>query len=707
MKSFTILFLFFLFISAINAQNDNQKFKKTEKIINTGWTFNYFPDDEANTGYESISYNDSKWSVISIPHTWVLYETTGDLFPFSFNKPGELDPYWWSGWGWYRKHFIINKNYSGKKIFIHFKGIRENFRVWINGTFLGDQKSTHNTFLFDITNNVKPGEDNVLAVAVSNRNTPAVAHNSIDKKLFSGISHDVSVILKNKIFIAMPLGSGNNSQVLTGPQVFVRDGIVNISLWLKNEFPDKKNITIQATISDAAGKVIQVNKSAAVVQPGQLLKIDQAGKPLKNIHAGSKEDPYTYKVKIDILDLKEVADSWSMENGLKIGASEEDENEDLWFLAGIEDVFKIKTDKTESEVKKPSAFSSRILLSGSVKNIPSDKASIAVVTANVTDNENNPAGDLIKTFKWKISGPGTLVGPHLYVSNISEVSENENVWYGTLPVSNIIRSTGKPGIIHVTLSAPGLATGTFDITASEIKSDNSIITESIPDDAGRKAVSRKSMDFSRLDEVPEEIIQAVTDFNIKSQNQNGYAKAIENYIHINNKSVDTASVEFKALISILSEQLNNNNGQLTAFDYNFNIENYNNCRLISGYIKATKLPEFYKSGLRSYYADEIILLGNQKNAGDEMNWLNWIPSGGTVIICKDTKPLSVPKGAIVTEKNDLAEIIAAVHPVFAKYSAEAKERAFEFISKMNPYVHNLKAERGKPILIPLLKFISE
>jgi hypothetical protein len=60
------------------------------------------------------------------------------------------------------------------------------------------------------------------------------------------------------------------------------------------------------------------------------------------------------------------------------------------------------------------------------------------------------------------------------------------------------------------------------------------------------------------------------------------------------------------------------------------------------------------------------------------------------------------------------------------FSLEAKERALIFISKMNPYIHapsvsyqnregdNIKqnnvsfnAEKGQPILVPLLKFISE
>ena len=106
-----------------------------------------------------------------------------------------------------------------------------------------------------------------------------------------------------------------------------------------------------------------------------------------------------------------------------------------------------------------------------------------------------------------------------------------------------------------------------------------------------------------------------------------------------------------------------------------------------------------------------------------MNWLNWIPSGGTVVVSQEEKTPLWPKGTIVTSKTDLGDLIATVHPVFKNYSTEAKERALIFISKMNPYikVENISsvkdgkkvtdikytAERERPILIPLIKFIAE
>jgi hypothetical protein len=57
-----------------------------EKIINSSWTFNYFSDENASDGYQTTDFDDSKWQAVSIPHTWMTYETTGDLHPFIDRK---------------------------------------------------------------------------------------------------------------------------------------------------------------------------------------------------------------------------------------------------------------------------------------------------------------------------------------------------------------------------------------------------------------------------------------------------------------------------------------------------------------------------------------------------------------------------------------------------------------------------------------------
>jgi adenosyl cobinamide kinase/adenosyl cobinamide phosphate guanylyltransferase len=120
--------------------------------------------------------------------------------------------------------------------------------------------------------------------------------------------------------------------------------------------------------------------------------------------------------------------------------------------------------------------------------------------------------------------------------------------------------------------------------------------------------------------------------------------------------------------------------------------------------------------LKRYYSDVIIKKGIEKNGDEEMNWLNWIPSGGTVVFVQDEISNSGIKGAIYSKKSALEDIISVVYPQFAKFSEEARERALVFTSKANPYIHvsnetgqsiTYTAEKGQPILVPLLKFISE
>ena len=85
MRNIALLFCVFFTITYLNAQqksNNIIKYTGTVKIINSDWAFNYFPKETANKGYESPALDDSRWSAISIPHTWNTFETTGEFEPY-------------------------------------------------------------------------------------------------------------------------------------------------------------------------------------------------------------------------------------------------------------------------------------------------------------------------------------------------------------------------------------------------------------------------------------------------------------------------------------------------------------------------------------------------------------------------------------------------------------------------------------------------
>jgi len=865
MRIITLVVSVFICISVSNAQVKpavTQKNLRIEKIINSQWTFNYFPSESADKGYESNGFDDSKWPAISLPHTWNTYETTGELHPFIRNVAENDNIYWWIGWGWYRKHFSISKDYAGKEIFIEFEGVQKYCKVWLNGKYLGDHKGGYGSFDFDITGSLKPGEDNVLAVAVNNQQNdqfkiPPMATGNIN--VYGGIYRNVTLVLKNKLYIPMQgSASHEGGTFVTTPQVSEKEGVVRMQSWVKNDNVQKKTCTLQTSILDAANKIIQVIKSDAVINPGQLYKFDQLFKPVKNPHLWSNTDSYLYKVYSEVLDGKEIADNYNTPlgfrwfrwdprenilylNGKKLvfqggsrhqeypwlgGAIPEwltimdylnmsgvlkynfmrtahypnsklvyeladkygiiiaeeppvintpdysvevheqqikemirrDRNHPaimLWigdsFSNNSDSKFVTAEDTTRviiansipvdtvityfGSVKKTSIVNtqavrsgepSRIVLSGSQKKFGADRGSVAIVTADIVDSQGIHVSGAANTVSWNITGPATLAGPSNFLSDINKHDKSEGVWYIEMPVSNVLRSTGKPGKIHVSAFASGIASGSFDIEAEEIKPDNSVISEPILIDERREPVERIELNVKRLDDVPLEMKFTNEVFNPGLSAKPLLTTAIRTFILKNNPAIDTATIEFKTLVDLLSYQLLNNSGRIIADDYNYNADHYNNCRLISGYVNSTKLPPLFKECLKKYYAISIIQLGNEKNAGEEMNWLNWMPSGGIVVISSNKSVVGYPKGTIATTKTELRDIIALVYPVFPSFSAEAKERALTFISKMNPYIHvsaisgnrddtnngvlaniSYTAEQGQPILIPLLKFISE
>lgn len=81
--------------------------------------------------------------------------------------PNQKNP--WKDPYWYRTHFKLPKNDSGKHIFLHFKGINYRAAVWLNGHPLADSTEMVGMFRqyrFDITDYVHRDSKNYLAVKI-------------------------------------------------------------------------------------------------------------------------------------------------------------------------------------------------------------------------------------------------------------------------------------------------------------------------------------------------------------------------------------------------------------------------------------------------------------------------------------------------------------------------------------------------------------
>ena len=92
---------------------------------------------------------------------------------------------------------------------------------------------------------------------------------------------------------------------------------MRIQTWVKNDNAEKKNTSLQTSISDATGKVIQVIKTEAVIPPGQLYMFDQISKPISTPHLWFVKDPYLYSITTELLEGKLISDSYSSQFGIR------------------------------------------------------------------------------------------------------------------------------------------------------------------------------------------------------------------------------------------------------------------------------------------------------------------------------------------------------------------------------------------------------
>ena len=132
--------------------------------------FNYLTKANSihNEGPYSPKFDPGKWSQewkpVTIPHDWVVdlpfapdashshgYKTVGYKYPET-------------SVGWYRKTFNIPAEDFGKHFSLQFDGIFRDARIWVNGFYLGSEPSGYATQVYDISEYLNYGGENVVAV---------------------------------------------------------------------------------------------------------------------------------------------------------------------------------------------------------------------------------------------------------------------------------------------------------------------------------------------------------------------------------------------------------------------------------------------------------------------------------------------------------------------------------------------------------------
>ena len=271
--------------------------------------FNYLTKANSihNEGPYVAKFDDSAWQEIRVPHDWVttLPYANGASHSHGYKTVGYKYPE--TSVGWYRKMINIPASDLGKHIALQFDGIFRNAQVWFNGFYMGTEPSGYATQVYDVTEYVNYGGDNLICVR---------ADATLEEGWFyegAGIYRDVWLLTTAAVGVA-PFGTfvyADLKQPYDQATIHVETEVNNHSL-------TSQQCEVSHRLLDADGReVAKSAPSTVTLKAKQTLNSELLTMNLNAPHLWSPSDPYLYKVETTVKVDGRVTDVYETTTGIR------------------------------------------------------------------------------------------------------------------------------------------------------------------------------------------------------------------------------------------------------------------------------------------------------------------------------------------------------------------------------------------------------
>lgn len=288
--------------------------------MNLAWRF--IKGDVPGMPY-TVNFDDSGWEVVSVPHglEYLPEEASGCAN--------------YQGIAWYRKHFTPDERLKGKQMFIHFEAIMGKSEVYVNGQLLKKHYGGYLPVILDVTNLLKWGEENVIAVKADNSDDPSYPvgkpQNMLDFTYFGGIYRDCWLIAHNDVFIT----NANYENEVAGGGLFVsyadvseKSALVNLKAHIRNSSVSDKNVTVTFELKRKSGELVKRVSKKLTVKRGNASYAVGSMK-INAPSLWSPDHPYLYDLEVMVKGANDrIVDGYRQRIGIR--SIEFKQTEGLW-----------------------------------------------------------------------------------------------------------------------------------------------------------------------------------------------------------------------------------------------------------------------------------------------------------------------------------------------------------------------------------------
>lgn len=321
--------LIFIGILLLNVQ------ARTVVPFNTSWTFKKGPFSTSTLDYNQLF--EGKWQLVNLPHTWNANDMqTKEIKSGSLGKNERF----YTGDAYYRKSFVPETAWKGKRIFIRFEGVNTNTEVYVNNqplptkegknditydntkrngnyNFVGRHQGGYSAFVFELTNMLHFGKENEILVKVNNEATPQVIPvNHTLFPMYGGIYRPVELIVTDDIHIAVNDFAAKGIYI-TQKNVSKKTADVAVKIKIDNKSGKKQPIELLTTVFEKDGSIKAKQSTQYTLLPqGRQTVTQQILVKSPHLWQGL-DDPYLYKVVTQIKKNNQVIDEVTAPLGLR------------------------------------------------------------------------------------------------------------------------------------------------------------------------------------------------------------------------------------------------------------------------------------------------------------------------------------------------------------------------------------------------------
>ena len=274
---------------------------RSEILFDAGWRF--YRGDVA--GAETVKFDDSSWRTMDLPHDWSIENMPGTTSPFNPDAISQVSGgFTTGGTGWYRKTFVLDEEQKNKRIVIQFDGIYMNPEIWINGLSLGSHPYGYTSFWYDISDKVKFGSPNILAVKVRNEGE--------NSRWYSGSGIYRHVWLK----VVEPVHVAQWGTSITSPEVNADSAKVIIKTKINNQSDNTLKVKVITRVLNAKGEETNNTGSEQMVENKGLFEFNQEAL-VKNPVLWSTDTPVLYTAVSEVFTADKLIDRVETKFGIR------------------------------------------------------------------------------------------------------------------------------------------------------------------------------------------------------------------------------------------------------------------------------------------------------------------------------------------------------------------------------------------------------